>query len=172
MLHGSPGSGKTTLAGAAAECLRVAGLPNAVIDLDDLSMVHPPPERPFARRNLAAIWPHYAALPGLKVLLPSVLADEEELHLLRAAVPGATLTVCELTAPIAVLKDRVTRREPNEHWRSRLRDYVDLYHGRSDLARIRDFQVVTHDRSIDEAAHEVLAKAGWWQRPTGADVPA
>ncbi|WP_432972053.1 hypothetical protein [Dactylosporangium sp. CA-233914] len=71
------------------------------------------------------------------------------------------MAVCELTAPEAVLKDRVTAREPNEYWRAQLRAFVDLYHGRTDLAAIRDLQVSTHDRSVDQSAQEVIAKAGW-----------
>jgi hypothetical protein len=62
---------------------------------------------------------------------------------------------------VAVLKNRVTAREPNEFWRRRLRDFVELYHRRSDLARIRDFQVETHGRSVNEAARDVVEKAGW-----------
>jgi predicted kinase len=161
VLHGSPGSGKTTLSRAIAEHLRTAGQANAVIDLDDLCKVHPYPDRSFARQNLSAIWPNYAAIRDLKVVIPSVIADADELGLLRAAVPGARFAVCELTAPEPVLKDRVTAREPNEYWQSLLRDYVDLYHRRSDLPQIRDFQVSTHDRSVDEAALEVVEKAGW-----------
>ena len=168
ILHGSPGSGKTTLSRAIAECLRTAEMANAVIDLDDLCKVHPYPGRAFARENLEAIWPNFAAIPNLKLVLPSVIADEDELVLLRAAVPGARFVVCELTAPEAVLKDRVTAREPNEYWQSLLRDYVDLYHRRSDLPRIRDFQVSTHDRSVDEAAREVAEKTGW-QSHLGAE---
>ena len=99
ILHGSPGSGKTTLSRAMAECLRTADMANAVIDLDDLCKVYPYPERSFARENLKAIWPNYAAIPDLKLVIPSVIADEEELGLLRAAVPGARFAVCELTAP-------------------------------------------------------------------------
>jgi hypothetical protein len=66
-----------------------------------------------------------------------------------------------LTAPEAVLKTRVTAREPNEYWQGRLCDFVDLYHRRNDLTRIRDLQVETHGRSVDEAAREVIEKAGW-----------
>ena len=161
ILHGSPGSGKTTLSRAVAEQLRMADAANAVIDLDDLSKIYPDQGHSFARANLEAVWPNYAAIPGLKVIVPAVIADEEELGQLRAAMPALTLVVCELVAPITVLHDRVTAREFNEFWQDRLRDFVDLYHRRTDLAAIRDFHVTTHDKSIDEAAHEVIAKAGW-----------
>lgn len=161
MLHGSPGSGKTTLARAITELLRGAELANAVIDLDELSTIYPHPPHSFARANLAAIWPNFAAVPQLKVVISSVIADVAERGLLRDAVPASRFVVCELTAPEAVLKERVTAREPNEYWRQILRDFVDLYHFRTDLATIWDFQVSTHDRPVDEAAREVVEKAGW-----------
>jgi predicted kinase len=164
VLHGSPGSGKSTLAGAMADLLRESGLTNAVIDLDDLNMVYPHRDRSFARDNLRAVWPNYAAIADLRLVIPSVVADEDERVQLRSAVPGSRFTVCELTAPKWILKERVTAREPNEYWRHRLRNFVDLYHRRSDLARIRDFQVSTHDRSVTEAAREVIEKMGWHVR--------
>jgi predicted kinase len=132
-----------------------------VIDMDEISIVHPFQGRSFARENLRAIWPRYAAVPGVRLLLSGVVADEDELALLRDALPGANLAVCELTAPEAVLKERVTARETNEYWQERLRRWVDVFHARDDLARIRDFLVSTHDRSEDDAAREVIAKAGW-----------
>lgn len=164
ILHGSPGSGKTTLSWAVAELLRMADVAHAVIDLDELSVIYPHPDRSFARRNLRAIWPNYAAIPAVKVLIVAVLADEEEAGLLRAAVPGVPFTVCELTAPESVLEARVTARESNAYWQNRLRNFVNLYHRRTDLAKIRDFQVSTHDRPVTEAAREVVEKAGWSSR--------
>jgi shikimate kinase len=161
VLHGSPGSGKTTLSRAVSDFLGAAGKANAVIDLDELSLIYPSPGRSFACENLKAIWPNYAAVPQLKVVIASVIADEQEREQLRAAVSGARFMVCELTAPEAVLKERVTAREPNEDRQRRLRDFVDLFHRRTDLTRIWDFQVETHGRSVDEAAMEVIEKAGW-----------
>jgi predicted kinase len=161
VLHGSPGSGKTTLSRAVSELLGAAGKANAVIDLDELSLIYPSPGRSFACDNFKAIWPNYAAVPQLKVVIPSVIADEHERDQLRAAVAGARFVVCELTAPEAVLKNRVTAREPNEDWQQNLRDFIDLFHRRTDLTQIRDFQVDTHNRSVDETAREIIEKARW-----------
>jgi shikimate kinase len=160
-LHGSPGAGKTTLARAVAEILREADLAYGVVDLDEISLVHPGQGRSFARENLRAIWPRYAAVPGLRLLLSGVIADEEELVLLRDALPGANLAVCELTAPETVLKERVTARAPNEFWQEGLRRWVDVFHARNDLDKVRDFLVSTHERSQEDAAREVIEKVGW-----------
>ena len=161
VLHGSPGAGKSSQARAISESLREAAIPHAVIDLDDLSLIYPSPGRSFAQDNLRAVWPNYAAVPHLKVIVVTVLANEDEATSLRAAAPSATFVVCELTAPLEVLKERVTAREPNEFWRTQLEYFVNLFHGRDDLARIRDFEVSTHEKTLADTAREVLTKAGW-----------
>ena len=161
-LHGSPGSGKSTLARALALTLAEADIPWGVIDMDELSLIHPYPGRYFPRENLRAIWPNYvAALPDIKLIIPTVFADEHEVELLRAVLPGARLLICELTAPIEMLKQRVTEREPTEEMAVGLRRWVDIYHARSDHERIRHFQVTTHPASIDESVQEILHLAEW-----------
>ncbi|BDZ44334.1 AAA family ATPase [Naasia aerilata] len=162
VLHGSPGSGKSTLARALSEALRTADVAHGVIDIDELSLVHPYPGRWFPRENLRAIWPHYvAAVPDLKLIVPMVFNDEEEVELYRAALPGARLLICETTAPIPVLKERVTEREPTDEWAASLRKWVDVYHARSDHDRIRQFQVVTHPATVDESVAEILGWTRW-----------
>ncbi|WP_210506112.1 hypothetical protein [Naasia sp. SYSU D00057] len=162
VLHGSPGSGKSTLARALSEALREADIAHGVIDMDELSLVHPYPGRWFPRDNLRAIWPNYvAAVLDIKLIVPMVFSDEEEVDLIQAALPGARLTICETTAPIDVLKKRVTEREPTDEWATALRKWVDVYHARSDHGRIRHFQVVTHPASVDESVQEILERLGW-----------
>lgn len=86
-LHGSPGSGKSTLSRVMGLQLREADVAHAVVDLDDLAMVYPEQSRGFARENLRAMWPNFASVPGLRLIVPTVLADEAEVHALRAVVP-------------------------------------------------------------------------------------
>jgi predicted kinase len=161
-LHGSPGAGKSTVAQALALTLGHAHIPWGVIDMDELSLIHPYPGRSFARENLRVIWPKYvAAVPDIKLIIPTVFADEQEVELLRAVLPGARLIICELTAPVKVLKQRVAEREPTEEMALDLRRWVDVYHARSDHERIRHFQVATYPTTVDESVHTILQLANW-----------
>lgn len=171
VLHGSPGSGKTTLAEAIAERLRQVNLPSALIDLDALSIVHPYQGRAFTRANLRALWPNYSAVPDVRVVLPLVVVDRDDLRELKEITDPARLLVCELTAPRALLERRVTDREPNEFWRSRVLEFVARYHDREDHPAIRDFQVQTNVASVEDAASEVISRCGW-SAGTTREIPS
>lgn len=161
ILHGSPGSGKTTLSASVSEQLRQADQTHAVIDLDDLNLIHPAQGRSFSHQNLKAIWPNYTAVPQIKVMIPTVIADTTDYQSLQNAIPGANIMICELTAPKSILIDRVTAREPNAYWQNRLKKWVDIYHQRDASQKFGDFQVSTHEKSIAETATEIIQKAGW-----------
>jgi uridine kinase len=165
VLHGSPGSGKTTLARAVTERLCQTNLANALIDLDALSIVYPHQGRSFSRANLRAVWPNYAAVPDVRLLLPLVVVDHDDLLELRQVTAATRFMVCELTAPRKILERRVIEREPNEFWRSTVLEYVAMYHRRDDHATIRDFQVNTGTRSVEEATVEVIRRCGWERSP-------
>jgi tRNA uridine 5-carbamoylmethylation protein Kti12 len=78
VLHGSPGSGKSTLARALFEQLRVTDRSVAVIDPDELNLVHPDQGHAFLQRNLEVIWPNYLAVDDLRAIIPTVVADAED----------------------------------------------------------------------------------------------
>ena len=168
VLHGSPGSGKTTLAEAIAERLRRAHMANALIDLDALSIVYPLQGRSFTRANLRAVWPNYAAVPDVRVVLPLVVVDHDDLLELKKITEAARFMVCELTAPRSILERRVLDREPNDFWRSRVLDYVAIYHDRDDHSTLRDFHVATDAGSIEDTVTAVIHQCGWdapWSEP-------
>jgi len=149
------------MARAVAERLCRMDLTNAVIDIDELAIVYPDQGRSFSRANLRAVWPNYTAVPGVRVILPLVVRDQDDLRDLREITAPARFMVCELTAPRVILEGRVVEREPDDRWRSRLLDFVALYHDRDDHAAIRDFDVATHLQSVEDTAVEVIGKCGW-----------
>ncbi len=160
-MHGPPGSGKTTLGRAVTEQLIAANRATGMIDLDALSLVYPVQGRSFTRNNLRAVWPNYAAVPHIRLVLPLVVVDEADLAELRDITAAARFTVCELSAPRAVLEQRVRAREPNEFWTSRVIDFIDMYDARDDHPRIRDFQASTHPERVEDTARQVLKLCGW-----------
>lgn len=163
VLNGSPGSGKTTLANAIAERLREMDTPHAVIDVDELARIYPEIGSSMGWKNLRALWSNYAALPNLKVILPVCIDSQRDLEELRNAAPSEKFRICELVADESVLKDRVTKREPNEYWQNKLRNLVEKHLNKGTTDKFNDFRVRTDDKSIDEAAQEILNRLGWHQ---------
>jgi hypothetical protein len=60
-----------------------------------------------------------------------------------------------------VLRERIIEREPTEWSAIGQLEWIDKYHARDDLERIRDFRVVTHPVTIEESADEILRLTGW-----------
>jgi energy-coupling factor transporter ATP-binding protein EcfA2 len=161
VLNGSPGSGKSTLANAIAEHLRRMDIAHAVIDVDEVGRIYPELGSSFGWNNLRAMWPNYAAISNLKVILPVCIDSKEDLDALRNATPCKEITICELVANESTLKDRVTRREPNEYWQNKLRNLVDKHISKDSAEKFGDFRLKTDDKSIDDAAQEILERLGW-----------
>ena len=161
VLNGSPGSGKSTLANAIAEYLRQMDIAHAVIDVDEVGRIYPELGSSFAWNNLRAMWPNFAAIANLKVILPVCIDSKEDLQALRNATPCKEITICELVADASTLKDRVTSREPNEYWQNKLRNLVDKHISKAAVERFGDFRVKTDDKSIDDASQEILERLGW-----------
>lgn len=163
VLHGSPGSGKSTLANEIAELLREQDLSHALIDVDELARIYPESGNDFQWKNLAAIWPQYSVFP--KVILPVLIDTLADLEALRAAVSGSEVTVCALTAAEATLKRRVTAREPNDYWQSKLRALVDKYLQNNTIAAGATVSVDTDNRPVRQTASEILSNVGWIAKP-------
>ena len=112
-INGVVGVGKTTA--ASARLLESESVPHALIDLDELRRLHPPPVGdPFAEevglRNLRAMWANYRAVGARYLIVVGVIenaADRERKH---AALGGAALTVIRLRARPAVVAARLRRR--------------------------------------------------------------
>ncbi len=164
IISGSLGTGKTTVLNEATDLLSEAGIPHAAIDLDALAVMHPredPHGEGLAFANLAAIWPNYAAAGAERLMVARVVEERSELARYRAAVPGAEIVVCRLTAPVWLMHERLRVREPGMFLDAALARAAELD---GILARVgvEDFVVDNGPgRSVGDVAREALGRAGW-----------
>ena len=107
-----------------------------------------------------AIWSNFAALPDLKVVISSVIAESESEI---SSSPRCLVRVFSSarTAFESLLKDSVAAREPNGFWQTRLREFVDTYHRRSGLRRLQDLVVDTQVARVTAVASDDVERTYW-----------
>ena len=85
--------------------------------------------------------------------------SSNDLAQIRAAIPGANLVICRLTAD-AITAERLRVREPGmlqEKFLMRAQELNVVL----ERARLEDFSVVNDNRSITDVARERLRRARW-----------
>jgi hypothetical protein len=165
VVTGSMGSGKTTMIGELSDLLASRGIAHAAIDIDAFGNAHDPlgaiDLAAVAYRNVAAAVGNYAARGVTTFVLAGAIETAVELTQLQDAVGTTDMVVCRLGAPLAVMQDRVRRREPGM-WQQKYVDRVGVLEAALDQAAIEDFAVVNDGaRPITEVAEEILQRAGW-----------
>lgn len=164
VISGSLGAGKSTALSEASDLLAEAGVPHAALDLDALAVMHPRTDshgEGLAFANLAAVWPNYAAAGATRLLIARVVEDRADLARYRAAVPNAEPVVCRLTAPLAVMRERLSTREPGMSLEAALARAEEL-DGILESVHVEGFVVDNGaGRVIGAVAREMLERAGW-----------
>jgi gluconate kinase len=165
VISGAVGAGKSTVAAEAASLLRAAAVAHALVDLAQIECCWPvPDDDPWNERlihkNLASIWPNFAAAGAGRLILCRVLESMSLLGRIRAAVPGAEITVVRLRVPLDELHARIRRREAagDPTWYLEAASYLVPVLER---AGAEDYVVDNSGRSAVQTAAEVLRLAGW-----------
>lgn len=114
-INGTVGVGKTSVSEEVGDRLTLAGVPNAVIDLDWLRRAWPAPgEDPFNQQleldNLSAITPNFSRAGVEVMVLAGVIERAEDRVLYEAALRDSQLTVLRLDAPLGILHQRLQSR--------------------------------------------------------------
>jgi adenylylsulfate kinase len=119
VITGAVGAGKSTVGSAAAALLHDAGMPHALVDLEQIERCWPvPDDDPWNERiihkNLAAVWANFAEAGAHPLIVCRVLEARSLLEQIRVAVPGADITVVRLHVPPAELHARIRHREEGD----------------------------------------------------------
>jgi adenylylsulfate kinase len=163
IITGSMGAGKSAVLAEASDILGLRLIAHAAIDLDSLGLAHLPSadhSDSVMYQNLQSISKNYESVGVTRLLLARAVEDRAELNLCCSAVEAKNLVICRLIASVETMQQRVKNRELGVLSQQFI-DRVPILNGILDRARLDDFTVVNEDRSITEAAHEVLLRAGW-----------
>jgi adenylylsulfate kinase len=167
VITGTIGAGKTSLAEALSELLHENEMRHALIELDWLGQVYPPP-RPsdpysldLAVDNLGLIASNFHDAGAHYFIVSATLTSTEELRRLRGALPRVHLRVCRVVAPTNVIAERIARRELGS-LRSDLLTRTESLGLKIEAAKIDDF-VLVNEGPIQQAAIELLGILGWME---------
>jgi hypothetical protein len=173
LVTGTLGSGKTEVVREINEVLRTRGVSNATIDLDWIGKGRQPSDWPqptwqYGSRtadlqvaNLRVMWPNYTELGISRLLLAGVIDSRQHVMGVLEAVDATDFTVCRLTAPAHVLRERIERRELGI-----ARDFIVRYsrevEAHLDALNIASMTVANDgSMSITAVAEKILADSGW-----------
>lgn len=159
---GTIGVGKTSVADEMFEILSKQAQPVALINLDELGYANPRPEddplnKQLRLKNLASIWPNYIEAGVKFAIVPYVIENHEELEEFCKTVPGAQVSVVLLNASGSILEKRIRNRlmGGSLEWNlNRAQELDDILK----KANIEDVVVNTEDKTIPQAAEEVIVE--------------
>jgi hypothetical protein len=163
-LFGPSGVGKTTVGREICTRLGDSGLRCALVDTDMIGLCLPsneddPQHHNLKARNLGALWPAFQAVGAQCLILTGGVEEPHQVGLYVERLPGADVTVCQLTLSESEHRARIAERNGKSvAWAD------DLIAEGAELngAEFADVRVDTGGLSVAESATQILATAGDW----------
>jgi len=182
-LHGPTAVGKSDVGWQVYLRVRRAGVTAAFVDLDQFGFHRPSPagdpgNHRLKAANLAAVWRSFRASGAQCLVAVGPLEGPDDFAPYIAALPAATITLCQLHASRRTLAERVARRGRGLKTArglggdeliglpaARLSEIADRAARLMDaLDGFGDLRVDTDDRPPDGIAAQILERTGWPSR--------
>ncbi|HEX9988392.1 MAG TPA: hypothetical protein VGE45_07940 [Chloroflexia bacterium] len=165
VLTGPVGVGKTAVAGALSILLEGKGIAHTLIDMDWLRWCYPTPtDDPFhmalGLRNLTAVWSNYRAAGAMRLILVDIVETRAALAEYQTAIPGASILVVRLQAPLPAILHRLRGRESGASLAWHEQRAGELARLMEEQA-VEDLLIQTEGKTVEEIAGEVLTQTGW-----------
>ena len=163
ILSGSCGAGKTAVGYAVHELLNSRQVPNAFLDVDELSHFWPPVGRfneRLALDSLGRLLPLYRKFGAARLVLARVIERREDLAAYSEVLDGSEITLVRITADETVRKARLTAREVGDSLDWHVARTVEL-EAILEAAALEDHLVRNEREGTDVVAREVLERCGW-----------
>lgn len=168
-LTGSIAAGKTTVAETVSEILHKRQMRHALLDVDWLGQLYPPPnaDDPFslalAFKNLELVVPNFIDAGARYFVIALTLTSEKELQALRSAIPQVELTVCLLTASPETRLSRIASRH-SAKLREDFLQRTDVLAEQIESASLHDLCVCNDEKPLEDVAAHLLHSLGWVSR--------
>lgn len=114
VITGAPGAGKTSVLTALTGLLEADGDRFAAVEVEALARVNPWPDDDAAFDHLAYVAESFRRRGYPSLLVSATIEDREYLRRLLHALPSDNVRLVRLDAPPALLRQRITQREPLE----------------------------------------------------------
>jgi hypothetical protein len=163
IISGTVGVGKTSLGWAASDILIERQVRHAFIDRDALTASWPRLGRfntELAYRNLASVWRNFSEAGAERLIVSGVIELADDLDRVRAAVDGAAIQVCWVRAPQPIREARLRGRDQGKSLDWHLARTIEL-EMILETVQLHDFILWNEDRSMEDAATEMLHAANW-----------
>jgi len=163
ILNGTIGAGKSTIGMAIHEILSSAEIPNAFIDLDQLTYCWPPKGRfnnDTLFEALSKLWAIYKSAGATRLVLARVVEKPDALERYEHALGSCSFTIVRLKAAEHVRTSRIVHREFGDSLQWHLKRSVEL-EKILDGTSLNTFTIDNDDKTPDQAAQEILDTIGW-----------
>lgn len=168
-ISGTVGVGKTSIAEAMSEILKMHEIPHAFIDRDALSNSWPqrgPFNEEVARKNVRTVWANFREAGAERLIVAGVIENASDFEWYRAALdPGMVLVRIKASPEARASRLRSRNTGASLEWHLYRTEELDAI---LDEASLEAFATENEERAVSEVAQKILERVNWLETQSRA----